>query len=1200
LKKFTLHSTQSVFLFLFLTIAATKVYSQEIKAEQFNFTELARKEATQSFQKQGEHELDGGWRYLKGNQPIPRGAKLLKQNPALIPTSPRTIESASPPPLQSFLGHIDPINFIPPDCHGTVGLNNVVTATNEFIIVHAKNGGAVLSQVTFSNFFNTPNMSDPYMQFDPYLNRYWVSGISTTTTNKVFIAVSQTSDPAGNWYRYSFTPTSTDGALLLDHPYLGFDNRLLVVTGRKFPGGTNFSGTILFIFNKDSLAAGVPISFGSNSQTIEKGVADGDVPSPVTALDLTAPASTFYILQDWNGSSSAIRLSTITGNLPNLSWNTSAAVFPSGGTPWSDAQLGNLAPQLGESRLIAVNDSRISSAQMVNGKIWCAHHIGLPATNFNHTAVQWWELTTAGAVLQRGRIDDSTGQISRYYPTIAVNPAENVVIGYTISSPTTRINAAYSTRTQSSPLNTTDDEYIFKGGISTYWKDYGSGRARWGDYSHSSVDPVTGDLWTIQQYADQRLSAADNDSRYGVWWAEISFASFNNDASLANIVQPNGASPYCSTPINPTVTVRNVGSDTIKSVKVGLILDGVNLGVTSLTGLSISLYNSIDVSIPIPLNPAPGNHILQAYTFEPNGLPDQRTSNDTSSVAFSVLQTMTLPDFEGFESPIFPPAGGWSLYNPDGGLSWQRTTTASKTGIASMELNAFNYTTTKSVDILKSPKILLANIDSINVNFDLAYARYSSSSEDSLQIVYSIDCGATWLPTSYNKGGASLATNGGVFVTTDFSPVISEWRHESVGISTCGINASSILIGVKSINDFGNNIYVDNLALTKVDTKQSNAAVLAINKPVGTLCTPDFTPEVIIANYGTDTLKTLTINYQVDNGAINTFNFVGSLAKCNSQVVTLNPVTSAPGNHILTVFSTLPNGNADQATINDTTTKSVAIAPLLDAPVTEGFESTTFPPTNWSVLNPDGLLTWERTTAAAKTGTASMVIRNFDYPLANTVDDFISPVIKYSAAVDSFFVSFDYAYAQGVQYPGSTALPLDTLELQLTQDCGSTFTSIWKKWGGDLQTIGDPNLPVTTAFIPNSSQWKNVNIYLNPFIGISNFQLYFVAKSNKQNNLYIDNINIYPKILPKRLKDQGYLLYPNPFRNTFTLRNYQVPTTLQTVSIYNFVGQLVWRKNYNGSGYTEMPIDLSNQAAGIYVVKLTYTDKTVETRIVKQ
>ena len=330
--------------------------------------------------------------------------------------SPNTVQAASPHPLQSFLGHIDPLLSIPPDAQGTVGLTNVVTATNDFIIVHAKNGGAVLSKVTFSTFFNNAGMSDPYMQFDPYLNRYWVSGISTDNPNKVFIAVTQTSDPAGSWFRYSFTPASTDGALLLDHPYLGFDNKLLVVTGRKFPGGASFTGPILFVFDKASLAAGNPITFGTNAQTIEKGTAEGDVPCPVSAFGLTVPAPVFYIVQNWSGSSSAIRLSTITGNIPTLTWNTSTAVFPSGGSPWSGDPLGNLAPQLDETRKLAVNDARISSAQMVNGKIWCAHHIGLPATGFDHTAVQWWQLSATGDVLQRGRIDDPAGLSIKILP----------------------------------------------------------------------------------------------------------------------------------------------------------------------------------------------------------------------------------------------------------------------------------------------------------------------------------------------------------------------------------------------------------------------------------------------------------------------------------------------------------------------------------------------------------------------------------------------------------------------------------------------------------------------------------------------------------------------------------------------------------------------------------------------------------------
>ncbi|MEO6219947.1 MAG: choice-of-anchor J domain-containing protein [Ginsengibacter sp.] len=1198
MKKITLLAFNGTFILLFCSLFNGKIYSQTAFAEEFNFTELANKDLSQLHQRNGEHEIDGGWRALH-DMPFPPNAKIMRQSNA-PPFTPTSIESPAILPLQNFLGYIDPMQTIPPDPHGTVGINHVVTVTNDFVIVHAKNGGAVISQMTFAAFFNNPTISDPYMQYDPYLNRYWVSGISTDNTNKVFIAVSQTGDPTGNWYRYSFTPVSADGALLLDHPYLGFDNRLLVIGGRKFPGATSFTGTILFAFDKANLAAGNPILFGTNAQTIEKTPTDGDAPCPVTVYGLSSvPASTFYIMQNWNGGTSSIRLSTVTGNIPTLTWNTTSAAFPTGGSPWADGNMGNLAPQLGETRKIAVNDARISSAVLINGQIWCAHHIGLPATGFDHTAVQWWQLSTSGAVLQRGRIDDPAGLISRYYPTIAVNPAENVLIGYTISSPSTRINAAYSTRSAFTALNTTDDEYIYKGGISTYWKDFGSGRARWGDYSHSSLDPVTGNLWTIQQYAEQRAGATDNQSRFGVWWAEVSFLTFANDVALSSIIDPNNAAPYCDLPITPKVTITNAGTAQLTSLSVGLILDGVNIGTNSFNGLSLNLFETQNLTLSLPLNPSPGVHTLQTYTFEPNGASDQRTSNDTASITFKVLEELSLPALQGFESTTFPPPGGWTLSNPDGAVTWARTTAAKKTGVASMLFNAYTYDTKGQADILVSPKIDISRADSINVNFDVAYAQYSPVEKDSLQIIYSTDCGVTWLPTSYKKGGQDLSTTGS-FVTTSFSPTPGQWRNEVLSIPACGLTVSTIILGIRAVTDYGNNIYVDNFAVTKVDTKQNNASVISVNKPFITLCVPDFIPEVTIANHGYDTLKSLKINYQVDNGSVGSFDFTGALPRCSTQVVAINQLTSVSGSHVLTIFSTAPNGMIDEFAFNDTARKTIVISPTLDAPVSEGFETTAFPPLNWGILNPDNSLTWERTTAAAKTGTGSMVIRNYDYPAVNTEDKFASPVVIYDAKVDSFFVSFDYAYAQGIQYPGSTVLSLDTLELQITQDCGKTFTTIWKKWGEDLQTINDPNFASGTQFTPNNNQWRNVNIYLSPVIGNKNFQVYFVAKSNQQNNLYVDNINIYTKTLPQRLKNQGYLIYPNPFTSSFIIRNYQVPTTLQRVGIYNSVGQLVWAKDLNGNGITEMTVDFGRFPAGLYIVKLMYTEKTIIERIVKQ
>ena len=69
----------------------------------------------------------------------------------------------------------------------------------------------------------------------------------------------------------------------------------------------------------------------------------------------------------------------------------------------------------------------------------------------------------------------------------------------------------------------------------------------------------------------------------------------------------------------------------------------------------------------------------------------------------------------------------------------------------------------------------------------------------------------------------SLVQPGDIFKHLHLFQHTSQWRNESVSISTCDINTSSIVIGIKSVNDFGNNIYVDNFSITKLDTKQENA-----------------------------------------------------------------------------------------------------------------------------------------------------------------------------------------------------------------------------------------------------------------------------------------------------------------------------------------------------------------------------------------
>lgn len=402
-----------------------------------------------------------------------------------------------------------------------------------------------------------------------------------------------------------------------------------------------------------------------------------------------------------------------------------------------------------------------------------------------------------------------------------------------------------------------------------------------------------------------------------------------------------------------------------------------------------------------------------------------------------------------------------------------------------------------------------------------------------------------------------------------------------------------MFIKFRNTNANGNNLYLDDIKVSAAILYNRDAYPVSIAKLPFFQCGDVSSPVVTIGSSGKQTLNSLRINYQLDNGTVNTISWVGTLNSNQTTTVNLPEISGlSAGSHTLTVFTSSPNGSTDQNPANDTIRKSLFVFGKVSPPVSEGFESTTFPPTNWAVDNPDNGITWERTTEAARSGVASMVIKNFENDI-RSVSRFISPIVTQTTGYDSLFVSFDYAYAQGLL--GN--LP-DTLDLQITTDCGKTFTSLWKKSGSELQTLANPNGATGARFVPTAADWMNIKIDLSSYQG-TDFQLSFTSRANRQNNLYIDNINIYGVIVPERLKKQGYLVYPSPFHETFIIRNYEQPLSFESASVFNSFGQLVWTKRFNGNAFKEENVDLTGMARGVYFVKLKYKDRTVVERVVK-
>ena len=250
-------------------------------------------------------------------------------------------------------------------------------------------------------------------------------------------------------------------------------------------------------------------------------------------------------------------------------------------------------------------------------------------------------------------------------------------------------------------------------------------------------------------------------------------------------------------------------------------------------------------------------------------------------------------------------------------------------------------------------------------------------------------------------------------------------------------------------------------------------------------------------------------------------------------------------------------------------------------------------------MNPDAAIGW-RDYSAGNINPGSAFVNTFNYPLTGEQDDMVTPNINFQG-VDSVTLSFDLSAAT-FSYPGSTDVPLDTLEVLVSKDCGNSFTTVYKKWGEELQTLNDPNNGQSSEYFPvGASQWRKETIDLTSQGVQGPVMVFFRTTNNFENNIFIDNVNLKTRILPERIKQQGYLVLPNPFRNSFSVWHVQQPAGLRYIHVYNAVGQLVWAKTFQGNATKLESVNLAAKAAGTYIVKLGYEDSSLDVseRVIK-
>jgi hypothetical protein len=393
---------------------------------------------------------------------------------------------------------------------------------------------------------------------------------------------------------------------------------------------------------------------------------------------------------------------------------------------------------------------------------------------------------------------------------------------------------------------------------------------------------------------------------------------------------------------------------------------------------------------------------------------------------------------------------------------------------------------------------------------------------------------------------------------------------------------------VAFIQDDGNKV-IHQAALSTPHQLPLDAGLFDCAAASSVICNSSVSPSVMLTNYGSSTLTSATINWQINGGSVSSQPWSGTLAPGASTSVSLPSMTLPSSSNTVHLYSSLPNGSGDYNTGNDNRNLSVTVLPAPSiSPVSQNFSIATYPPTGWNRQNVDGdTYQWARA-AASNGGTGSSTI-NFYNAAVGTVDNLYTPVMDFTwVGPTASTLTFDVAYAQ---YTTEN----DRLQVNVSTDCGANWTNVYNKAGSTLST----SAATTSSFTPTlASQWRNESVDMSAFAGQPSVLVQFQATSAYGNNLYVDNINMSALTNVNDLNNVNNMdVYPNPSNGNFNVKFDFMKAEDVTVTVTNLIGEVVRTLNFQNVSSGSYPIDMTSEAKGNYFVNIKTAGGTVTKRI---
>jgi len=777
---------------------------------------------------------------------------------------------------QNFAGIANTYGVAPPDTDGDVSQDHYFQMVNNGYAIWDKEGNLLygpVDNITLWDGFNGPwsntNDGDPVILYDEYSNR-WIATQFSLPQDPYFyelIAVSVTSDPLGEWYRYAFQFDN-----MPDYPKFGVWPDGYYFSTHQFGNGFTAGMSICdrdAMINGDPDAEMVYFNIGPDHYGLLAADCDGALLPP--------EGSPNYIIDVGNNK---LKMWEIDMDWDNTSNSTVTRINDLPTEPFSSQGINIYQPGTGQKldALSGMTMVRLQYRNFGDYETMVANHT--VNAGGGRAGIRWYELRNNGSgwnIYQQGTYAPNDGD-SRWMGSISMNQNGDIAVGYSVSSTNTYPSIRAAGQSAGAPLGlgifNIDETSILEGTKSQ------DGVSRWGDYSSMRIDPSDGNtFWFTTEYTN------------GGWGWKTQIASFNfvsppvTDFSSNDVIIPvgesidfydetsgipsqwewtiDGGNPSTSTEQNPA----NVVFDTEGTYNVKLVSSNY-LGIDSITKdtyitVSSTVLPEVDFTSdtrsfcfgePVKFTDMTGVRPIQwLWEFEPSDVEFVNGTDETSQNPevifnskrqYSVKLTswnlngpasLTKTDYvnsagfipyyiNDFETNGFE-EDGWTVENPDNDVTWKMYEIGGTTpGSNAPAVNFREYYVIGERDKLITAPFNLEGLTTASLEFQHAYAQHveTITVTDSLIVYVSTDCGDNW--TRIWEGGEDGTGNFATHEPTDydfFPEVESDWCMTGWGAPCVTLDISEwvgntdVQFAFETFSFFGNPIFIDNVAVSQ-------------------------------------------------------------------------------------------------------------------------------------------------------------------------------------------------------------------------------------------------------------------------------------------------------------------------------------------------------------------------------------------------